>query len=72
MIQNDTLYRQMVPGIEHPTREDVIAVMRTLNALPIPWVDPLDVSNAVLFLASDEARYITGVTLPIDAGMTIK
>ena len=38
-----------------------------LNALPIPWVEPLDISNAVLFLASDEARYITGVTLPIDA-----
>ena len=52
--------------------EDVMAVMRTLNALPIPWVDPLDVSNAVLFLASDEARYITGVTLPIDAGAMLK
>ena len=40
----------------------------TLNALPIPWVEPVDISNAVLFLASDEARYITGVTLPVDAG----
>jgi NAD(P)-dependent dehydrogenase (short-subunit alcohol dehydrogenase family) len=38
----------------------------------VPWVEPGDVSNAVLFLASDEARYITGVTLPVDAGMTIK
>ncbi|MGY1690830.1 SDR family oxidoreductase [Geodermatophilus sp. SYSU D01105] len=41
-----------------------------LNALPIPWVEPRDISNAVLFLASDEARYITGVTLPVDAGST--
>jgi NAD(P)-dependent dehydrogenase (short-subunit alcohol dehydrogenase family) len=38
----------------------------------VPWVDPVDVSNAVLFLASDEARYITGVALPIDAGSLVK
>jgi NAD(P)-dependent dehydrogenase (short-subunit alcohol dehydrogenase family) len=43
-----------------------------LNALPIPWVEPVDISNALLFLASDEARYITGVTLPVDAGAVIK
>jgi (+)-trans-carveol dehydrogenase len=40
--------------------------------LPIPWVEPQDVSNAVLFFASDEARYLTGVTLPIDAGSCLK
>lgn len=72
MIMNDSLYRQMVPGAAHPTREDVIPVMASMNALPIPWVEPLDISNAVLFLASDEARYITGVTFPVDAGLTIK
>jgi (+)-trans-carveol dehydrogenase len=72
MIQNDTLYRQMLPDAEHPTREDVIPVMSSLNALPVPWVEPIDISNAVLFLASDEARYVTGVTFPVDAGMTIK
>jgi (+)-trans-carveol dehydrogenase len=43
-----------------------------MNALPIPWVDPVDISNAVLFLASDESRYVTGVTLPVDAGAVIK
>ena len=43
-----------------------------MNALPVPWVDALDVSNAVLFLASDEARYVTGVALPVDAGVLIK
>ena len=44
----------------------------TLNTLPIRWVEPRDISNAVLFLASDEARYITGVTLPVDAGSLLK
>ena len=43
-----------------------------LNVLPIPWVEPVDISNAVLWHASDEARYVTGVTLPIDAGLLTK
>ena len=72
MIQNESLYRLMAPGVEHPTREDVAPVLQSLNALPIPWVESIDISNAMLFLASDEARYVTGVTFPVDAGMTIK
>jgi len=40
--------------------------------LPIPWVEPADVSDAVLWLASDESRYVTGITLPVDAGMVLK
>jgi SDR family mycofactocin-dependent oxidoreductase len=40
------------------------------NALPVPMVEAIDVSNAVLWLVSDEARYVTGVTLPVDAGFT--
>jgi NAD(P)-dependent dehydrogenase (short-subunit alcohol dehydrogenase family) len=38
----------------------------------VPWVDPVDVSKAVLYLASDDARYITGVALPVDAGYLLK
>jgi (+)-trans-carveol dehydrogenase len=45
---------------------------QAMNALPIPWMEPTEVSNAVLFPASDEARYITGVTLPVDAGFMLK
>jgi (+)-trans-carveol dehydrogenase len=40
--------------------------------LPIPWTEAVDISDAVLLLASDEARYITGVTLPVDAGFLAK
>lgn len=43
----------------------------TRNLLPIPWVEPVDIANAAVFLASDAARYITGVTLPVDAGFTL-
>jgi (+)-trans-carveol dehydrogenase len=38
----------------------------------VSWIQPDDVSNAVVFLASDEAKYITGISLPIDAGAVIK
>ncbi len=42
------------------------------NPMPVELIDPVDVSNAVVFLASDDARYITGVTLPVDAGFLIR
>src|SRR5258707_872802 len=60
------------PDLKHPTRDDFAPVSQMMHALPVPWVEPVDISNAVLFLASDEARYVTGVTLPIDAGVLIK
>jgi (+)-trans-carveol dehydrogenase/(-)-trans-carveol dehydrogenase len=72
MIQNEATYRLFLPDMEHPTREDFAPASQTLNALPIPWVEPVDISNAVLFLASDEGRYLTGVALPVDAGAIIK
>jgi SDR family mycofactocin-dependent oxidoreductase len=43
-----------------------------MNALPVDLVEPVDISNAILFLVSDEGRYVTGVTLPVDAGFTNK
>jgi (+)-trans-carveol dehydrogenase len=72
MIQNKATYDLFAPDLENPTREQVGERFQALNALPIRWVEPRDISNAVLFLASDEARYITGVTLPVDAGSTQK
>ena len=72
MVMNEPTFRLFMPDLEHPTVEDFRPVSQALNALPIPWVEPVDISNALLFLASDEARYITGVTLPVDAGAAIK
>jgi (+)-trans-carveol dehydrogenase len=72
MIQNDATYRLFRPDLENPSRQDMAEAGTGINALPIPWVEPVDISNAVLFLASDEARYITGVTLPVDAGFLDK
>lgn len=72
MILNEATYRLFMPDLEHPTREQAAPVFESTNALPVPWVEPIDISNAVLFLASDEARYITGTELKVDAGYTIK
>ncbi len=70
MILNEAMYHLFAPDQESPSREDMAVVSREKHLLPIPWVEPVDVSNALLFLASDEARYITGITLPVDAGAT--
>jgi SDR family mycofactocin-dependent oxidoreductase len=72
MIQNEKTWGLFDPDNPHPTRETAAPIFESTNALPVPWVEPIDISNAILFLASDEARYITGVTLPVDAGYTVK
>jgi (+)-trans-carveol dehydrogenase len=72
MIHNKATYDLFAPDLDNPTRDQVGERFQALNALPIKWVEPRDISNAVLFLASDEARYVTGVTLPVDAGSTQK
>lgn len=72
MIQNSEFYRLFRPDLDNPTREDVMDRCAEANVMGIPWVEPVDISNALLFLMSDEARYITGVQLPVDAGLVIK
>jgi SDR family mycofactocin-dependent oxidoreductase len=72
MLQSEPMYRSFRPDLEHPTREDATPAFHSQQAMPIPWIEPADVSNAVLFLASDEARYITGMQLRVDAGGYLK
>ena len=72
MLQSEPMYRSFRPDLEHPTREDATPAFHVQQAMPIPWVEPFDISNAVLFLASDEARYVTGMQLRVDAGGYLK
>ena len=72
MLLNEGLYRMVRPDLENPGPDDLAPFCQAFHTLPIPWVEAEDISNAVLFLASDESRYITGVTLPIDAGQCLK
>ena len=67
MIQNSATY-DLFTGKTGSTKEEFAAASQAVIALPIPWVESIDISNALLFLASDEGRYITGVPLPVDGG----
>lgn len=72
MVNNEATFRLFRPDLESPGVEDFKEAATMINALPIPWVESVDISNAVLWLASDEARYVTGVALPVDAGANAK
>ncbi|WP_457540153.1 mycofactocin-coupled SDR family oxidoreductase [Williamsia sp. R60] len=72
MLQSPIMYKQFRPDLENPTAEDAAVSFPRMQAMPIPWVEPSDISNAVVYLASDESRYVTGVQMKIDAGAMLK
>jgi len=72
MVNNEAMIRLFRPDLENPTVDDLIEALNNDNALPVSWVESVDISNAMVWLASDEARYVTGVTLPVDAGWLVK
>lgn len=72
LLQNDLMYKVFRPDLENPTREDAEPAFTYFQAMPIPYVEPVDISNMVLFLASDEARYVTGQNIRVDAGSLLK
>jgi SDR family mycofactocin-dependent oxidoreductase len=72
MIRAEEMYRMFRPDLDEPGFEDMAAVAGSMHVLDGPWVESEDVSNCVAFLASDEARALTGVALPVDLGAAIK
>jgi len=73
LVINDSTFELFAPHLENPTEDDVREPFEGLNILPgVAWLEPGDVSDAVLFLCSDAAKFITGVALPIDAGNIVK
>ena len=72
MLNSDPMYRQFCPDVEAPTRDDALRAFPTMQAMPTPYVEPSDISNAVCFLASDESRFVTGLQLKVDAGAMLK
>ena len=72
MFMNEGTMKLFRPDLEHPGPDDMAVVARMMHVLPVGWVEPEDISNAVLFLASDEARYVTGLPVTVDAGSMLK
>jgi SDR family mycofactocin-dependent oxidoreductase len=70
MINNPKGYELFTGGVQGATLADMEAALLYMNALRVPWVESIDISNMVLFLASDESRYVTGTTQLVDAGTT--
>jgi SDR family mycofactocin-dependent oxidoreductase len=72
MLFSEPMYKSFRPDLEHPTLADATPAFHVQQAMPIPWIEPADVSNMVLFLASDESRYVTGMQMRVDAGGYLK
>ena len=72
MVHWPEAYRAFRPDLAQPQRADVEPVFASLNVLPVPWIEAGDVSDAVLWLLSDDARYVTGAAVPVDAGTALR
>jgi hypothetical protein len=72
MLFSEPMYKAFRPDLEHPTRQDAELAFPVQQGMPIPCIEPVDISNAVLFLASDEARCITGMQLRMDSAGYLK
>jgi len=68
MVHNDALYRMMRPDLEHPTRADIEPIFANLHGQPVAFLEPEEVTRAVLFLVSETSAHITGTVMPVDAG----
>ena len=68
MIENDALYSLMRPDLEHPTLEDLRGPLGSLHPMDVPWLEPTEVTAAVLFLVSEGAAHISGTVIDINAG----
>jgi SDR family mycofactocin-dependent oxidoreductase len=71
MFQNDATWKLFFPDVENPGPADAEApnsVARQMHVIPIPWVEAEDVTAGLLYLVSDDGRYVTGTTMVIDAG----
>ncbi|REE02923.1 mycofactocin-coupled SDR family oxidoreductase [Citricoccus nitrophenolicus] len=70
MVLNDALYNLFSP--DSPTEESFRETMHASHALNVGIIEAVDISNAILWLSTDEARYVTGTQIKVDAGYTTK
>ncbi|MFD4369417.1 mycofactocin-coupled SDR family oxidoreductase [Rhodococcus sp. NPDC058521] len=71
MLHSDPMYRVFRPDLASPTREDTVEAFKSGQPMNVSWIEPDDVSRAVLFLASDDSRFVTGLQMKVDAGAAL-
>jgi SDR family mycofactocin-dependent oxidoreductase len=76
LLQNDGMYSMFRPDLtqagKQATREEAEPLFTIFQAMPIPYIEPEDMANLGVFLASDESRYVTGQQIRVDAGSLLK
>ncbi|MFD6065406.1 mycofactocin-coupled SDR family oxidoreductase [Rhodococcus wratislaviensis] len=72
MLDNEMVRKAFRPDLKNPTFEDAVGTYSSVNIWDLPWIEAVDVANALLWLASDEARYVTGAAVPVDLGAAAK
>jgi (+)-trans-carveol dehydrogenase len=71
MVLNEATYRLFRPDLEAPTRADFEQAARAVNRLPVVALESDDISNAVMYLVSDDGKFVTGTTHIVDAGVAL-
>lgn len=69
MMTNTGVIKMFRPDLENPTLDDAMEGFASIHLIDTPWVEPEDISNAILYLVSDDGRYVTGSQFTVDAGM---
>lgn len=70
MIHNSAFYKMLRPDLDDPTVDDIADVLRAMHDQGISWLEPQDITDAVMFLCSDAAKRITGETISVSGGQS--
>ena len=68
MMDNEFMYHAFRPDVDNPTQVDMMPALEDKSPMGIGWLEPEEISAAVLYFASDEAKWVTGQQLKLDGG----
>ena len=72
LMHNEVMYKTFRPDLAAPTLEDALPAFPAMTATGDPYIEPEDIADTVIFLLSDESKYVTGMQMRVDAGGYVK